>query len=115
MENENAGRVAKASELGKKNRAEEEDSSSRRISKAGGQEYSIFNLDMGNGCNLAAGTHIKVIVFLQDNPRREGEILCVVKKTTKNPFSYTRSENVVYWKLCIFATNHPSSKALAFS
>lgn len=70
----NASLVAKSSELQhkKEDSLGEEYSNSGRISKARGQEHSIFNLNMGNKYKLASITHIKG-TFLQTITSQEEE------------------------------------------
>ncbi len=107
MGNENARLVAKASEPQhkKEDSLGEEYSDSGRISKARGQEHSIFNLNMGNGYKLAAITRIKG-TFLQTITSQEEERECGAEKKelfsakNHNPFSHIRPENVCSGCLC---------------
>lgn len=96
-----ASLVATASEPQpqKEDSLEEGYGDSGRISKARGQEHSIFNLNMGNGYKLAAITHIKG-TFLQTITSQEEETKCGAEKKelfsakTHNPFSHIRPKNV---------------------
>lgn len=83
----------------------EEYSDSGRISKARGQEHSIFKLNMGNGYRLPAITHIKG-TFLQTITSQEEETKYGAEKKelfsakNHNPFSHIRPENVCSGYLC---------------
>lgn len=105
MGTENASLVAKASELRHKKSLGEEYSDSGRISKARGQEHSIFNLNMGNGYKLAAITHIKgtylqTITSQEEETKYGAEKKALFSAKIHNPFSHIRPENVCSGCLC---------------
>lgn len=82
---------------------------SGRISKARGQEHSIFKLNMGNRYMLAALTHIKdtflqTITSQEEQTKYGAERKLLFSAKFHYPFSHISPENVCSGCLCAWGS-----------